>query len=87
MVLRQISGGPPLKWTIMKRPHRRQFLQFAASAATLPVASRVAMAQTYPTRPVRVIEPVAAGGSTDLATRLVADHLSRALGQQFVVDN
>jgi tripartite-type tricarboxylate transporter receptor subunit TctC len=45
------------------------------------------MAQAYPARPVRVIEPVAAGGSTDLATRLVADHLSRGFGQQFVVDN
>jgi tripartite-type tricarboxylate transporter receptor subunit TctC len=66
---------------------RRTFLHMAAGAAALPAISRIALAQTYPVRPVRVIEPVAAGGSTDLATRIVADHLSRALGQQFVVDN
>jgi tripartite-type tricarboxylate transporter receptor subunit TctC len=70
----------------MKLP-RRHFLHLAAGAAALPAVSRIARAQTYPARPVRVIEPVAAGGSTDLATRIVADQLSRSLGQQFVVDN
>ncbi len=71
-------------------PHllgRRNFLHLAAGAAALPAVSRVAWAQTYPTRPVRFILPVVAGGSTDVVARLVAEHLSRVFGQQFIVDN
>ena len=70
----------------MKLP-RRNFLHLAAGAAALPVVSRVARAQTYPTRPVRFILPVVAGGSTDVVARLVAEHLSRVFGQQLIVDN
>jgi tripartite-type tricarboxylate transporter receptor subunit TctC len=67
--------------------HRRQFLYLAAGAATLPVASRLARAQTYPARPVRIIVGFAAGGSTDIAARLIGQWLSERLGQQFIVEN
>src|SRR6516225_3176685 len=70
----------------MKLP-RRKFLHLAASAAALPALSRVARAQAYPTRPVRVIVPAPAGGGTDIVARLIGQWLSERLGQQFVVDN
>jgi tripartite-type tricarboxylate transporter receptor subunit TctC len=70
----------------MKLP-RRTFLQLAAGAAALPAASRVASAQAYPTRPVTIIDAFAPGGNTDLAARIVGQHMSRTLGQQFIVEN
>jgi tripartite-type tricarboxylate transporter receptor subunit TctC len=66
---------------------RRRFLRLAAGAATLPAVSRVAMAQTYPTRPVRIIVPFAAGGPSDIIARLVAQKLTENLGRQFYVEN
>ena len=66
---------------------RRQFLHLAAGAAALPAISRVAVAQTYPTRPVRVISTVAPGGIDDLAVRLIDQSLSERFGQPFVIDN
>ena len=66
---------------------RRQFLHLAASAAALPALSRFALAQAYPTRPVRVIVPYAPGGPSDLFGRLIAQKLSEHLGQQFFVEN
>src|SRR5262249_24255403 len=71
----------------MKLPHRRQFLQFAAVAAALPAFSRIAWAQAYPARPVRIILPFAPAGSTDIVARLMGQWLSERLGQQFVVEN
>jgi hypothetical protein len=65
---------------------RRQFLHLAA-AATFPAVSRIAVAQTYPARPVRFIVGVAAGGGSDLIARLIGQWLSERLGQQFVVEN
>ena len=70
----------------MKLP-RRQFLHLAAGAAALPAVSRVARAQAYPTRPVRLIAPFPPGGSIDLTARLIGQWLSERLGQQFVVEN
>ena len=70
----------------MKLP-RRTFLHLAASAAALPAVSRVAWAQTYPSRPVRIIVGFAAGGATDILARLLGQVLSERLGQQFVIEN
>jgi tripartite-type tricarboxylate transporter receptor subunit TctC len=66
---------------------RRQFLHLAAGAAALPAVSRIALAETYPTRPVRLIVPVAPGGAYDITARLIGQWLSERLGQQFVIDN
>jgi tripartite-type tricarboxylate transporter receptor subunit TctC len=66
---------------------RRQFLHLAAGAAALPAVSGIARAQTYPTRSVRIIVPIAAGGGTDIIARLIGRWLSERLGQTFVVDN
>jgi tripartite-type tricarboxylate transporter receptor subunit TctC len=70
----------------MKLP-RRQFLRLAAGAAALPAVSRVAWAQAYPSRPVRIIAPTAPGGAPDIIARLIGPWLSQRLGQQFVVEN
>jgi tripartite-type tricarboxylate transporter receptor subunit TctC len=70
----------------MKLP-RRQFLHLAAGAAALPAISRVARAQTYPARPVRLIVGFAAGGSTDITGRLMGQWLSERLGQQVIIEN
>jgi tripartite-type tricarboxylate transporter receptor subunit TctC len=66
---------------------RRTFLYLAAVAAALPAVSRIALAETYPTRPVRLIVPVAPGGAYDITARLIGQWLSERLGQQFVIDN
>jgi tripartite-type tricarboxylate transporter receptor subunit TctC len=71
----------------MKLPHRRQFLHLAAGAVALPAVSRIAIAQAYPSRPVRVIVGFAPAGATDIFTRLLSQWLSERLGQQFVVEN
>jgi tripartite-type tricarboxylate transporter receptor subunit TctC len=66
---------------------RRQFLRVAAGSATLPAVSRIACAQTYPTRSVTMVVPFAPGGTTDVVARIVGENLSRGLGQQFVIEN
>jgi tripartite-type tricarboxylate transporter receptor subunit TctC len=71
----------------MKLPDRRQFMHLAAGAATLPMMPRLARAQAYPTRPVRLMVGFAAGQAIDITTRLIAQWLSERLGQQFVVEN
>jgi len=70
----------------MKLP-RRQFLHLAVGAAALPVVSHFAWAQAYPTRPVRLIAPVAPAGATDILARLMGRWLSERLGQSFVIEN
>jgi tripartite-type tricarboxylate transporter receptor subunit TctC len=72
---------------MIKLPQRRQFLYLAAGTAVLSGISRIANAQTYPSRPVRFIIGIAAGGTQDTVGRLVAQRLSNRLGQQFVVEN
>jgi tripartite-type tricarboxylate transporter receptor subunit TctC len=66
---------------------RRQFLHLAAGAAALPAVSRIARAQAYPTRPVRIIVGTPAGGGLDIVARLVGQWLSERLGQPFVIEN
>ena len=70
----------------MKLP-RRRFLRLAAGTASLPAVTRFAQAQTYPTRPVRVIVGFPAGGGSDITARLMGQWLSERLGQPFVVEN
>ena len=70
----------------MKLP-RRRFLSLAAGAAALPAVSRVAWAQAYPTRPVRIVVPYAAGLSPDIIARLMGQALSERLGQQVIIEN
>jgi tripartite-type tricarboxylate transporter receptor subunit TctC len=66
---------------------RRDFLQLAAGAVAVSAAPRAASASDYPNRPVRVLVGYPAGGAADTAARLIAQHLSQRLGQQFIVDN
>jgi tripartite-type tricarboxylate transporter receptor subunit TctC len=66
---------------------RRQFLHLAAGATTLPAVSRIARAQIYPTRPVRIIVGFPAGGVTDITARVTGQWLSERLGQPFVIEN
>jgi tripartite-type tricarboxylate transporter receptor subunit TctC len=70
----------------MKLP-RRRFLQMAAGAAALPAMSRIAQAQAYPMRPVRIIVGFPAGGPQDIIARLIGQWLAERLGQQFIVEN
>src|SRR5262245_14302692 len=70
----------------MKLP-RRKFLHLAAGAAALPAASRVACAQAYPARPVRIIVGFPPGGGADITARLIGQWLSERFGQPFIIDN
>jgi tripartite-type tricarboxylate transporter receptor subunit TctC len=70
----------------MKLP-RRNFLRLAAGAAALPAMSRIASAQAYPSRPVRIILGFAPGQAIDIVTRIIGQWLSEQLGQQFIIEN
>jgi tripartite-type tricarboxylate transporter receptor subunit TctC len=70
----------------MKLP-RRKFLSLAAGAAALPATSRIASAQAYPSRPVRLIVGFVPGGASDIAARLIGQWLSERLEQPFIVEN
>src|SRR5713101_6537899 len=72
---------------MVKFPHRRKFLYLAAGAAASPAVSRIASAETYPSRPVRIIVGFPAGTGPDIVARLVGQRLSDWLGQQFIVEN
>src|SRR5262245_15356361 len=80
--LRALTEG-----TRMMKLARRQFLQLAAGAAAQPAMSRIAWAQAYPRRPVRIVVGFAAGGGSDINARLIGQILSERLGQQFVIEN
>jgi tripartite-type tricarboxylate transporter receptor subunit TctC len=71
----------------MKPPHRRQFLHLVAGAVALPAVLRIAWAQAYPTRPVRMLVGAAPGGGTDITARLLGQWLSGRLGRPFVIEN
>ena len=71
----------------MKLPHRRQFLHLAAGAASLPVVSRAARAQVYPTRPITIVVGAAAGGPTDTIGRIISERMRAFLGQTIVIEN
>jgi tripartite-type tricarboxylate transporter receptor subunit TctC len=66
---------------------RRRFLNLASGAIALPAVSRVARAQAYPARPVRIVVPFAPAGGSDITARLMGKWLSERLGQQFIVEN
>jgi tripartite-type tricarboxylate transporter receptor subunit TctC len=70
----------------MKLP-RRQFLQLAAGAAAFPAVSRIAKAQTYPTRPITIVVPFAAGGGADAIARIIAERVRAHLGQTVIIEN
>src|SRR5271169_3836865 len=70
----------------MKFP-RRQFLHLAAGAAALPAISSIARAQTYPSRPITIVVPYAAGGATDTIARVMAERMKSSLGQPVIVEN
>ena len=76
-----------MKGPTLKLPHRRQFLHLAAGAAALPAASRIACAQTYPSRPVRTIVGFAPGSGSDIVARLLGQWLSERLHQPFITEN
>src|SRR3984893_18203927 len=69
----------------MKLP-RRQFLHLAAGAAALPAVSRIARAQSYPTRPMTMVVPYSAGGPTDTIARIMAERMRTPLGQVILVE-
>ena len=71
----------------MKFLHRRQFLRLAAGTAALPVVSRIARAQAYPMRPVRIMVGYPPGGATSTVARFVAQWLQERLAQPFIVEN
>src|ERR1700732_5491577 len=70
----------------MKLP-RRQFLHLAAGAAALPAVSRIARAQSYPTRPMTMVLPCSAGGPTDTIARIMAERMRTPLSQVILVEN
>src|SRR4051794_38283668 len=69
------------------RPHRRSVLTGAAALGVLPLLSRRGRAADWPTRPVKLVVPFAAGGTTDILARVVAAKMSEEFGQQFIVEN
>src|SRR3954471_10010686 len=71
---------------MLKLP-RRKFLHLAAGAAAVPAVSRIARAQTYPSRPITIVIGYAAGGPTDTRVRILAQHMKASLGQSVIVEN
>src|SRR5215468_10523532 len=75
------------EWMDQMKLPRRKFLHLAAGAAALPVVSRFAWAQAWPTKPVRIVVGSAPGGTVDIVARLMGQWLSERLGQPFVIEN
>src|SRR5262245_30692019 len=74
------------KGIVMTLP-RRRFLHLAAAAAALPAASRMAHAQAYPSRPLTIVVPFAAGGPTDTIARIMGERMRQTLGQTVIIEN
>jgi tripartite-type tricarboxylate transporter receptor subunit TctC len=74
-------------WEDNMKFRRRQFLRLAAGAVVYPAISRIASAQTYPARPITIIVPFAAGGSTDALARIIAERMRTSLGQTIIIEN
>src|SRR5215831_8602313 len=70
----------------MKLP-RRQFLHLAAGAAALPALPSITRAQAYPSRPITMVVPFAAGGNSDTIARILAERMREPLGQSLVIEN
>jgi len=85
-LLKRCSFVVPVVGAAMKI-QRRQFLRLAADAAAVPAISRIASAQTYPTKPVRIIVGFAPAGVADILARLIGQWVSERLGQPFVIEN
>jgi tripartite-type tricarboxylate transporter receptor subunit TctC len=83
MVVRRVLSS----WSATVKLPRRKFLHLTAGTAALPVASHFAWAQTYPSRPVRIIAGFPPGGFTDITARLIGNWLSERVGRQFFVEN
>jgi tripartite-type tricarboxylate transporter receptor subunit TctC len=81
------QGGQVRRIETAMKPQRRKFLRLMAGAAALPVLPRVASADDYPTRPVRILVGYPAGIAPDIFSRIAAQGLSERLGQQFIVEN
>src|SRR6266404_9048346 len=77
----------PTSWSRPMKLPRRQFLGLAAGAAALQAPSRLARAQAYPSRPVRLVVGFPAGGTNDFHARLIAEWLSKQFGRSFIVEN
>jgi len=73
--------------TNVKLSHRRQFLHLAAGAAALPLLPQVARAQAYPTRPITLVVPFAAGGGADTVLRIITERMRTLLGQTIIIEN
>lgn len=82
----QLFSGPKMKWNDFLF-RRRDFLRFAGGALALPVVPKVALAQSYPSRPVRIVVGFPAGGGVDIVARVIGQYLTDRLGQPFVVEN
>jgi tripartite-type tricarboxylate transporter receptor subunit TctC len=70
----------------MKRPQRRHFLHLAVGAVALPAMSRIARAETYPSRPITIVVPYPAGGATHTNARVMAEGMKLSLGQPIIVE-
>ena len=81
-----VHGATAGELNAMNLP-RRRFPHLSAGAAALPALSRVASAETYPTRPITIVVPFPAGGPTDTLARIMADHMRTSLGQSVIIEN